>query len=72
MKQVINAVPLVVEGQVSKPIKSQVQVLCPEYPGPQCARVFEEQIENRIKCWDHMFIIPAEGAIKNQGKCKLL
>ena len=49
MKQIIYAVPLVAEGQVSKPIKYQVQGLCPEYPGPQSARVFEEEIEKRGK-----------------------
>ena len=42
---IVYAVPLVVEGQVSKPIKYQVQGLCPEYRGPQSARVFEEEIE---------------------------
>ena len=37
------------EGQVSKPIKYQVQGLCPEYSGPQCARVLQEGIEKGKK-----------------------
>ena len=36
-------------GSSFKPIKYQVQGLCPEYSGSQCAWVFKERIEKRKK-----------------------